>query len=420
MQHQSRRPAGTPTGGQFAPAYRPEAVGLELTDDDFFDLVDDESTREPEPTWQADRQDLELGGPDPEPPAGPLAPEPTTTLPFGLDAVVLEDARRLVAVAREEHEIGRRIDPSTWRAAEGAVTAAGRMLAEAVDAEVARRHPDGFWVDLDTFLRLRSSDDEGPEIAAYRAVALEVLGSVRALGLPEGEQLRVVDAQKPAVAGSGEVAGRFPVDWLAASQEKEPPLRARVSPHRAHYVPSRSYWVDEGTQLREVRYTVHDERSVPAGVEASQTTLGYWSWTAMEPRRVRAQRRSAELTVPSPKTRPVEARRTATHELTHRLEHANPQLGMLEDAFLRRRCSDEDGQPKALIPIKGMHREWARDGGFVHPYIGKVYPTTTFHEVLSTGTEAVFGDAYGGLIGRRDERTDADHRAFVLGCLAAA
>jgi hypothetical protein len=193
-----------------------------------------------------------------------------------------------------------------------------------------------------------------------------------------------------------------------------------VSPHRAHYAPSRSYWVDEGTQLREVRYTVHDERNVPVGAEATKDALGRWSWTTMEPRKVRAQRRSAELTVPSPNTRPEEARATATHELTHRLEHANPQLGLLEQAFLRRRCSDEDGQLRPARPIEHMRSERARDGGFVHPYIGKVYPTVTFHEVLSTGAEAVFAGSYGGLVGRGDRPSDADHRAFVLGCLAVA
>ena len=416
MQHQSRRPAGTPVGGQFAPTHRPDAVGLELADDDFFELAGDAHTATTGggPSDTAWLEPAEEAVPEPEP-AGTAAPSrPTPLLPFGIDAATLDEARDLVRVALEQGGSAAEPRPA-WAVAEQAVTASGRMLAGAIEAEVARRHPEGFPAKPGA-----THHDHGPEIAAYRDVTLEVLGALRSLGLPAGEQLRTVDSQKPAIAVLGEVAHRFPADWLAASQEKDPPLRARVSPHRAHYVPSRSYWVDEGTQLREVRYTVHDERNVPSGVEATTTSLGYWSWTAMEPRRVRAQRRSAELTVPSPNTRPDEARRTATHELTHRLEHANPQLGHLEAAFLERRSHDEEGRPKALIPINGMHREWARDGGFVHPYIGKVYPTQTFHEVLSTGTEAVFGGAYGGLVGRGDERSDADHRAFVLGCLAAA
>ena len=36
---QARRPAGTPTGGQFAPMNRPEATGIELNDDDLVEAV---------------------------------------------------------------------------------------------------------------------------------------------------------------------------------------------------------------------------------------------------------------------------------------------------------------------------------------------------------------------------------------------
>ena len=402
MQHQPRRPAGTPVGGQFAPTNRLEAVGLELVDDDFFDLADETERQADDPTQH------------PVPGPGQQGPEPPAALPLGLDPAVLEDARRLVAVAQQEVE-GQRINPATWSLAEEAVVAAGHHLASVIDRLVRERRPDGFQVDLS-----RRFDERSDEIKAYRETTLEVLASIRPLDLPAGEQLKLIDSQKPAVTLLTEVAERFPSEWLAASQDKDPPLRARVSPHRAHYVPSRSYFIDEGTQLREVRYIVHDRSYVPAGVEAEQTSLGSWTWTAVEPRRVRAQRRSAELTVPSPKTRPAEARATATHELTHRLEDANHQLGYLEDAFLRRRCRDEDGQLRPARPIGRMRSERARDGGFVNPYVGKVYPTMTFHEVLSTGTEAVFSGSYGGLVGRFGEKMDPDHRAFVLGCLAVA
>lgn len=401
--HQPRRPAGTPTGGQFAPTHRPEAVALELDDDDFFELTDETTSSH----GDAGIDPAAANDPEQEPPAAP-------PLPHGLDAGVLDRARELVQVAIAERE-GRLIDPDTWSAAEAAVTEAGRHLASVIDLLVRERHPEGFPVDL-----ARRFDEGSGEIAASREATLEVLGAIRPLGLVPGEQITLVDSQKPAAALLNEVAGRFPTAWLAASQEKDPPLRARVSPHRAHYCPSRSYWVDEGTKLREVRYTVQDARYVPEGVKAERTSLGNWSWTAMEPRRVRGQRRSAELTVPSPKTRPIEARATATHELTHRLEDANRHLGLLEDAFIRRRCRDEEGQLRPAKPIEHMRSERARDGGFVTPYVGKVYPTTTFHEVLSTGAEAVFSGSYGGLVGRFGERMDPDHRAFVLGCLALA
>jgi hypothetical protein len=172
--------------------------------------------------------------------------------------------------------------------------------------------------------------------------------------------------------------------------------------------------------MREVHHLAHSERNVPPGVDATSDPFGFWSWTTVEPRKVRAQRRSAEIMVPSPNTDPAVSRQAATHELTHRLEHANPQLARLEEAFIGRRCTDTDGNRTPLVPLRTGRNEWARDGGFVDPYVGKVYPSPGFWEVLSTGTESVYDGAYGGLVGRDGEVPDDDHRAFVLGCLAAA
>ncbi|MHB1973761.1 MAG: hypothetical protein ACYCR4_05665 [Acidimicrobiales bacterium] len=399
MGYQPRRPAGVPTGGQFAPTFRPRSVGLDLLDDDLVDPADDSVDEPTDESGPADPPEE----PEPAPGASSIAPSP---LPPSLPDL-LDQARRRIETPLAT---GGRWDGTTAElaAAEASVTAVGRVLGAMIDEEVRRRHPDGFMAV------------ERDEIDAYRAVTLELLGAIRPLGLPDGEELKLVDSQKPAAAVLNEVSARFPADWLAASQAKDPPLRARVSPHRAHYVPVRSYWIEEGVTMREVRYKGFSERNIPPGVEATQDGLGFWTWTAIEPRRVKAQRRSAEITVPSPNTVPAQSRQTATHELTHRLEHANAQLAGLEAAFIRRRCTDADGNNRPLIPLRGFRKEWARDGGFVDPYIGKVYERPSFWEVLSTGTESVFDGAYGGLVGRTGYEPDADHRAFVLGCLAVA
>lgn len=396
MQYQPRRPAGTPIGGQFAPTYRPDAVGLELTDDDFFDFSQD----------QDDAQATDDLGVNPELDSD----NGLRTGPFGIDLSLLDRARDLVRVAQND-DAAHSDTRAQWSSAESAVTAVGRLVADVIDAEVERRHPGGFADDIESE---RACTD------AYSDVTLEVIGAIRHLGLPLEESLHTVDSQKPAITLLNRVAAQFPSDWLAASQEKDPPMRARVTPHRAHYSPVRRYWGEAKQVNVEVNYAAFSENAVPAGVEAVKDSLGHWHWTATELRERRVRSTAAEITVPSPTTRPIEARSTATHELTHRLEHANPQLGRLEDAFIYRRCRNEDGMLKQAVPLSRRSSEMVRDGNFVNPYIGKIYPTSTFFEVLSTGTESIFAGAYGGLIGRSDEKPDADHRAFTLGCLAAA
>lgn len=60
---QSRRPAGTPVGGQFAPTYRPEATGIDLVDDDCFEPGDDGPARELRPTTSPHAKASVPGGP---------------------------------------------------------------------------------------------------------------------------------------------------------------------------------------------------------------------------------------------------------------------------------------------------------------------------------------------------------------------
>lgn len=113
----------------------------------------------------------------------------------------------------------------------------------------------------------------------------------------------------------------------------------------------------------------------------------------------------------------------AVHEMSHRFEYTVPEIANLEAAFLQRRC---DGASTERI-YRGKD-EWGTDGGFVDLYVGKRYAAPSGHhewvqpaEVLSMGTEALFGGHHGGLVGSgRNRNVDTDHRSFVLGVMALA
>lgn len=168
------------------------------------------------------------------------------------------------------------------------------------------------------------------------------------------------------------------------------------------------------------RITRHVDRSVGSYVEYEVTHT----------RRLVSERRvAAEITVPSAKTSPTEAPAIAAHEMAHRSEQALSHIGQLERAFLRRRCVDASGSPTPLRRYHGRSSERVQEGGFVDPYVGKRYEDeelARFAEVLSVGMQSAIGGDMGGLVGdganARGEAypADADHRAFVLGCMAVA
>lgn len=121
---------------------------------------------------------------------------------------------------------------------------------------------------------------------------------------------------------------------------------------------------------------------------------------------------------------------TATHEMSHRFEATVPGISDLEQAFLQRRTTDPDTGQRTMFRIYPRRNEYAYSGGFVSNYMGKRYlnndgsENRTYHELLSTGTEGLFGGNHGGLVGvggdGTQHRSDHDMRAFVLGVLASA
>lgn len=114
----------------------------------------------------------------------------------------------------------------------------------------------------------------------------------------------------------------------------------------------------------------------------------------------------------------------ATHEFTHRCEDMMSTIGHVEMEFLKRRTAGEvEGEREEAVAMYGgrKHRgkkEMSRGDSFAHVYMGKDYGSAKYHEVMSTGMEALFHGEYGGLVGVARHRADPDMRAFVLGTLA--
>lgn len=118
--------------------------------------------------------------------------------------------------------------------------------------------------------------------------------------------------------------------------------------------------------------------------------------------------------------------RSMTHELAHRMEDRNPEIGIATKEFLRRRT---EGLPKQLY----YRKELVTEDSFADRYMGKDHYRGTEHtELFSCGMEAVAHGRFGGLRGHTHvdlsapdlrhaaPRADPEHLALVLGLLATA
>lgn len=114
----------------------------------------------------------------------------------------------------------------------------------------------------------------------------------------------------------------------------------------------------------------------------------------------------------------------AAHELGHRMQTVVPGLSAMEDAWLTARTT-VDGEREDLVPLWEGSGEMVRPDNFVDAYIGKEYTTMVGDtreatEVITMGTQAMFGGDHGGLIGMGRASRDDDMRHFILGAMAAA
>jgi hypothetical protein len=112
------------------------------------------------------------------------------------------------------------------------------------------------------------------------------------------------------------------------------------------------------------------------------------------------------------------------HEFGHRIESifTDNMLARQEKAFLQRRSGKSESEFFSdMLPIS-EGSEFAHQGRFATPYVGREYfnANSSNYEVFTTGVEAVFGKSYGGLVGKSNtySQADHDHRGFTLGTLA--
>lgn len=254
-------------------------------------------------------------------------------------------------------------------------------------------------------------------LAARRDATWAVLNQLRPMG-PAGPMTVADGASKLGTQVVEAVGAYYPTEWVVASDGHEVPLSPRLSDARAHYAHGK-----RKRSRQRVRVTwLAEGAPIPGGMVVVGHSAGRVAVADQGQLALRQSPPVGELTLPSPRKHgEARAAEVAAHEFAHRCEATRRHLGLLECAFLRRRCADTaTGAPVALVSLYGRRSERAMGDHFADAYVGKVYAGTQYREVLSTGMQAMVGGAYGGLVGVGDRRADLDHRAFVLGLLAAA
>lgn len=303
------------------------------------------------------------------------------------------------------------------------------------------------------------------------------LAEVRTMG---GAMVFDPHTPKTAVAAFDEAQDVFPSSWIQQGNANTP-VYARVLAQRARYISNGRMqtrrtepvvehdWLDEdGAAFYRSRFDREIEPTGERDGEAAEYRITFYEtafdeddgepidmsgkrgWKrvtkinrAGEPvtawRKQKTSTLSETVRVPEIRTRHhvvrVEGRSTtyavSVHESAHRYEDCVAGLAAMEADFLDRRWrerTDDQSLPRTerIYPYKRGNTEIARDGGFPDRYMGKTYGgpdnsaphTQRFHEVLSCGTEALFGGRYGGLVGVANFDPDPDLRDFVLGVLA--
>lgn len=303
---------------------------------------------------------------------------------------------------------------------------------------------------------------------------ISALSEIRDMG--GGEFTIVKGARRQAVSMAAEAAEIFPDEWVQASNDSERPLQVRLSKGArasfnhsaivdAGFVPmfdiDRSGEPKSGEDListdpafgdwREdtnpmtgdplhlrAQYEVADANTkrkkdgTPAGPDWEEWRHPH-DENVVHHRRLRrtdikGREWRAVVTLPSPSHHTaasfMEGRdygtSTAMHELTHRMERSVPLMRNAEHAYLATRT---DVSKTVRIPGHPPGEVHYPGGGFVTPYVAKAYGATGEDgyppaEVMSMGVESMFSGTFGGLVGTGKNRSDPDHRGFVLGVMA--
>lgn len=109
------------------------------------------------------------------------------------------------------------------------------------------------------------------------------------------------------------------------------------------------------------------------------------------------------------------------HEYGHYLEGLSPSIQKLTQEFLRRRT---EGKPilklKDAIPNSGYSdNEVYKDGGFISPYVGKIYYRDAAKKILAEGSSEVFSMGLQELRNNPMEflKNDPDHFALIVAAM---
>ena len=128
-----------------------------------------------------------------------------------------------------------------------------------------------------------------------------------------------------------------------------------------------------------------------------------------------------------------DSKSTLTHELSHRMEAANPHLRAVCEEFVRRRSTDENGERETPIRYY-KDKEPVYKDNLINAYMGKMYKDK-HTEVLSTGMEMLMHGEFGagtgmgtssGTYTREDSDTkeriasDKEHLDLIMGLLVSA
>lgn len=266
-------------------------------------------------------------------------------------------------------------------------------------------------------------------------------------------------SEAPAALAVAEASSVYPADWVKASTEAGP-LAAAVTTGRAGH---NANWINSDRVASDVpRYVIcpagspredtpeNTFLSVEKGKNGDQADptsdtwlVQHWDvkrvkgkpkgydWEAVEPGVWRRKPRgtisgpgvTVSLTDGGLPGRP-KGFAVATHELGHHMQVMVPGLSRMEDDWLIDRTT-LDGKREELVPRWKGANEFVRTDSFINTYIGREYADamgdkreTT--EVLTMGTQGIFGGDHGGLIGMGSIDRDDDMRAFILGAMASA